>query len=169
MLPISSRSRSGAALVETLFAVGVAAFSFASLSMMYSSALRSIGAQQETICATLALQERAEQIRATNWTVLTSGSRLQAGVFGNAPPTAVKLASVTEEVTINPYPPLAGVQTPLRVRREQDRAEIISEPLNNALLASSCVRVDLKVTWNSRGRARARESSMIVALGSAVR
>jgi type II secretory pathway pseudopilin PulG len=157
----------GATLVEVLSAVALIAFSLSSLFVMYSTALRWVRSQQQTMAATLCLQHRCEQIRAANWSVITSAQRLRDQVLSTQTPGLV-LPGLQQEITVSQYPAVAG-STPILVRRTGGSATIVSQPSSNTLVSSRAVRVDVRAAWTGNRRTRTREASMIVALGGAVR
>lgn len=158
----------GATLVEVLAAVALVAFSFSSLFVVYSTALRRVRSQQHTMVATLCLQQRCEQIRAANWSVITSAERLRDQVLLSATPGST-LPGLQQELTVSAYPPSAGAPTPIRLTHQGSSATIVSRPTGDALLNSRAVRVDVRASWEGSSRTRVRETSMIVALGGAVR
>ena len=161
--------RAGSTLVEVSFAVGLVAFAFSSLFVMYSTALGLIRKQQETIGANLVLQERTEQIRACNLTILTDPSRLQAAVLSAPTGAGSRLVNLIEEVTISVYPAASPMPTPLKVRRANGSNTVISTPPISALAASPCIRADVRLSWKSEKRTRSREASILVAVGGASR
>jgi hypothetical protein len=120
------------------------------------------------MAATLCLQQRCEQIRAANWSVITSAERLRDQVLLSATPGPA-LPGLLQELTVSAYPPTASAPTPIRLTRQGANATIVSQPTGDALFNSRAVRVDLRASWEGSSRTRVRETSMVVALGGAVR
>ncbi len=156
-------------LVEVVIALAITSFSLASLFAMFSQGLNLVRAQQETMAAASLIQQRMEQIRGGTWATLTNAARLQSEVMGNGTPMGAGLTGGVEEIVVSPCRP-ALVTTPLRVRRQGNAAaQIVSQPAGTLLSTCLAVRVDVRVSWLSRGRTRVRESSTIVAEGGILR
>ena len=151
-----------------MIAVGLVAFSFSSIFVIYSAALRMIRAQQETLSATLYLQERFDRIRSGNWLEITVADRLEAALSRSTPAAAGSLRVLEEDVTVTPYPLPATAPTPIRLRRALDGTfQVLSQPA--VAIASSAVRVDVRLSWRGQNRTRVREGTAIVALGGILR
>ncbi|HEX8310807.1 MAG TPA: hypothetical protein VF614_05775 [Chthoniobacteraceae bacterium] len=164
--PLLHRNSGGATLVEVLLSVALVAFSFSSLFALYSVTLRSVRAQEETIAATLCLQQRCDQIRAANWGVITDADRLKTAILA-ASTVQLTLGGLEQTITVNAHP--APGATPIKVKRKNTTSTVESEPADTSISASSAVRVDVRASWASQGRTRSREASMIVAVGGALR
>jgi hypothetical protein len=123
--------------------------------------------QRQTAAATLSISSRFEQIRASNWSVITSATAVQNSILNQASPAAGSLPVLEEQITISDYPPATPPSTPICVRRHADGStEIVSNAVGGTLLDRLVVRVDVQARWSGGGgRARIRESSTLVALG----
>jgi hypothetical protein len=148
-----------------MFSLGLVAFAFGVLFSIFSSAFPLLRNQQETISATLCLQERLDNVRFLSWAALTDSSRIQQELFANPPKSGASLAGLVEDITVSTYP--AAGPAPIRVRRGADgTVEILSQA---SLSASAMVRVDLRNTWLQGRRTRTREISAVVAYGGIIR
>src|SRR5947207_11188805 len=78
---VPARKNSGSTLIEAMLALGLVAFAIASFLMIYSAGLGMVRTQQETIHATLLLEERCAALRGANWSVLSNADRLQQTIY----------------------------------------------------------------------------------------
>jgi hypothetical protein len=154
-------------LVEAVLALAVIAAGFVSLFAVYSHTMQRVRDQQELAAATITLHGRFEQIRAGNWTHITSAERLKQSILSTPGLAANNLLDLEEEIVVSQYPPQAEPPVPIRVRRKIDGAvEIVSQPDSTAFLNLATVRVDVRARWMGlRGRSHFRETSAVVALG----
>lgn len=148
-----------------MFAISLVAFASAALFLLYSNALQLIQNQQSTQAATLSLQERLEQLRASNWDDLTSSASLLT-LLGTPTSPAASLPGLVEDVTVSAYPAPASPK-PLHVRYTAGAGTVVAQ--NTALLSSPSLRVDVRVTWSGVGRKHLRENSVILSAGGTVR
>ena len=160
----------GSSLLEVIFSLALVAFSFGALFSIYSSAFPLLRNQQDTIAATLCLEERLDRIRSVTWSVLTDASRFQQDLAANSPRSGTGLYGLVEDITISPYPTSPGPAASIHVTRAANgTATIISQPSDNTLANGAMVRVDLKDTWQLRGRTRTRATSAVIASGGLLR
>lgn len=166
-LPSHQHSSAGFTLAEVMVALGLIAFSLASLFAVFSQGLQMVRAQQETMSAALCLQDRSERVRSLKWGALTDATQLAAGVYSKGAVNANGLPAAEEEATVSVFPAPAAAPTPLSIHRSASgTVKTVSAPTDGSLTASPTVRVDLRVTWtSSRGRVRVRESSAVMAAG----
>ena len=163
----SSNSRlHGASLLDVMFAISVVAFASAALFLLCSNALQLLQNQQETEAATLALQDRAEQLRATGWDVLTGGPSL-LNLLRAPPASAGLLPGYTEAVTVSAWPAVTGGPLLSASRTAAGATSLLTQ--STGLLSAAALRVDLRATWQGRGRTHVRENSIILAQGGLVR
>src|SRR6476660_1449893 len=88
---IPGRKNSGSSLIEAMLALSLVAFAFVSLFMIYSTGLGMVRTQQETIHATLLLEERCAALRGANWSVLSNADRLQQMIYQAVSPAEAHL------------------------------------------------------------------------------
>lgn len=117
----------GFTLVETLVALVIAVFFGAAAFVTNSELLIKLKAQKETTAATMLLQRRMEQLRASAWSDVATASYLKDTIIADPPPDnpnltqqqiAAYLASIknaeaplgdlTERITVSVYPPDGG-------------------------------------------------------------
>ncbi len=145
----------GAALIVALFLSGT----------FYgnSRALNMLRASKETIIASKILQQRMEQVRASNWTEVTDAISMQA-TYATAADASVGLNGVIETLTISIFPSVSGTNIKIS-RSTAGLATVVTD--NPNLVDGNAVRVDARVTWTGTpgGITRVREMSTIVANG----
>jgi hypothetical protein len=156
--------RAGATLVEAMLAVGLMAFAFSSLFVVYSTALGQIRTQQETIHATLLLDQRCAALRGANWTVLSDPARLQT-LLQAVSPAEAHLPQLVQEISLRPYAIVPPVVAPLTLRREQAALSTIVSAAPAALATASCIRVDVRLSWTGRKGNVSRGTTMVLAMG----
>ncbi len=99
-------------LLEVMFALVLVSYACAALFSIYSSAFPLVRRQQETMAATLSLQERLDRLRFQSWPVLTNAARFQQEFSTAAPLSGASLSGLVEDITISVYPPPSVVPTP---------------------------------------------------------
>jgi hypothetical protein len=153
-----------------MFSLALVAFAFAALFSIYSSAFPLLRTQQDTIAVTLCLDERLDRIRSLNWSILTNAERLRQDLAANGARSGVALANLVEDVTISPWPAPAVLPTPIHVTRwTNGTADTITQPTDSLLATGPSVRVDVRDTWQLKGRTHIRETSAIIASGGLLR
>lgn len=159
-------SISGVSLIEIMIAVSVVALSLGGLFATFSASASLAASQRQTAAATAVIMGRFEQIRAGNWTQITSPEGIEASILNSALPGSQALHQLEEVITISEYPPATPPADPIRVRRTSAGAVQIESRPSMSLLGRTVVRVDVRASWKGTGgRTRVRESSSVVALG----
>jgi type II secretory pathway pseudopilin PulG len=157
------RKDSAFTLVESVFAMAVTAVALGATMTLNSHMLRLVKSAKETNLATLALQERTEQVRIANWLKVTDANYLAQTFFNTGASSSAGLENVAERITIRDYNPDPAAAPRIRMVVEKPAsgaARVVEsgEGLKNERL----VRVDLRVTWRGNKGERIRESSTVV-------
>ena len=194
--------QSGFTLAEVLISVAICAVFATAAFAANSRLLLSLKSQKETTSAIMLLQRRMEGIRASAWRDIATASYLKDNIISNPAPTnpnlttqqianyvasvqnsELPLASLTERITVNAYPPDASIASAVVQRDSTNPAgQIVSTISNNPSETRDTVytylhdtkdvtllRVDIRLTWNGAGpRAalRSRQISSIFAIGN---
>lgn len=154
----------GFTIAETVVALGIVAIALGAVVTLNSNLLRIVKSARETNSATLALQERSEQLRIANWLKVTDAAYVRDTFLASRALSADGLAQVTERVTIRDYNPDPAAQPRVRMvveKKAGESARVIES--GDGLLAERLARVDLRMAWRgSNGRERIRESSTVI-------
>lgn len=165
MLLKVSRSLAGATLLDAVFAGTLIALFLGGIFQLSARNVLLVKSGKETVSATVALQERMENLRAGAWTDVTDANYIKtiltttAGAAGN-------LSSFAEQITISAFPVVSPSPTPIVVTRNSAGTVTIVTS-NSTLSAQSSVRADFRGTWLGppNGRTRVREISTLVSNG----
>lgn len=148
-----------------MLALALVAFAFSSLFMVYSTALGMVRSQQQTIHATLLLDQRCAALRSMNWTVLSDATRLRQALYQTASPAEAHLPQLVEEIRLRPHALVPSTVTPLTLRYVPGSSPSTVSPAPATLAAASCIRADVRLTWTGRKGRVLRETSIVLALG----
>jgi hypothetical protein len=153
----------GATIVEAVFAGALMALFLGGLFEMNARNVQVLKSGKESFAATMVLEERLEQVRGGKWSEITSSGYLQT-ILANAPSSATQLPSLSEQISVSPYPPAAPPAAANTVTRSVAGAVAVTST-NAAMAAEDLVRVNLRVTWSGtpNRRTRVREISTLIA------
>src|SRR5215210_7467365 len=87
-------------LSETLVGASVAVIGMAAVGLLNSAHLRYVQSARQSNAATLALQERVEQMRLADWRKITDPVYLKDTLYATAPRSSEPLTRFTEEVQV---------------------------------------------------------------------
>jgi len=124
---LARSKRSGFTLVEVLVALVIVVLFAAAAFATNSQLLIKLKAQKETTAATMLLQRRMEQLRASAWSDVATASYLQNTIISDPAPNnpnltqqqiaaylagiknaEAPLSDLTEKITVSVYPPDSG-------------------------------------------------------------
>lgn len=166
----SSRSRNaGFTLAETLVGASVAVIGMAAVAVLNQAHLRYVQSARQSNAATLALQERVEQMRLADWRKITDPTYLKDTLYATATVSSSPLARFTEEVQVAAYEPVIDAEHPapqkLIVQRlvNGSRVTLMS---GSGLATQRLAKVDLKIAWTGTdGRSRTRATTTLISNG----
>lgn len=165
------RLRTGGAgftLAEAVITVMVSAISLASVMVLNAQQLRLVRSTKESNGASLALQNRVEQMRVASWNNLTNGSYLTGSLLSSLPAGASNLANYTETVTVGPWPDNSAVSKLVVKKIGTGQASIVQS--STGMASQRQARVDVVVGWSSiDGRKRERSYATIISNGGITR
>ena len=169
-MKISSRSRNaGFTLAETMVGAAVAVIGMAAVAVLNQAHLRYVQSARQSNAATLALQERVEQMRLADWRKITDPAYLKDTLYATATKSSGPLSRFTEEVQVEAYEPVIDAEHPtpqkLIVQRQVNGSRVTL--MSGANLATQrLAKVDLKINWiGSDGRSRVRATTTLISNG----
>jgi type II secretory pathway pseudopilin PulG len=154
----------GAMLLIGLALGGVVAANGRAMAMLKSA--------KQAAVASKCLQQRIEQIRNYNWTQVTDAAAIQS-LYSTPPLPSTELPGFSEQIQVSAFVPSTtfGAAAPapagsfLQVARAVDGTVTLASD-NVDLVNGPAVRVNVQISWpGPGGRARMRETSVIVANG----
>ena len=152
------RSLGGAAgftIAEAIVSTAVVMIGMAAVMVLNSAHLRFVKSTRQSNAATLALQERVEQMRLGNWRNMTNATFLRDNVLTTAPKSAAPLDRFSEKITVTAYPDESAAQK-LIVTRYADgtRSTLVS---GAGLTTQRLAKIELEANWiGADGRLRTR-------------
>ena len=169
-MKISSRSRNaGFTLAETMVGAAVAVVGMAAVAVLNQAHLRYVQSARQSNAATLALQERVEQMRLADWRKITDPTYLKDTLYATATKSSGPLSRFTEEVQVEAYEPVIDAAHPapqkLVVQRRVNGSRVTMMSGSN-LATQRLAKVDLKINWiGSDGRSRVRATTTLISNG----
>ena len=166
------RTAGGFTFIDVLGAVLLIAIGLTSLIAANSRSMIMLKSAKQAAVASKCLQQRIEQIRTYNWTQVTDSQAMQ-DLYSVPPLPSVELPGFSEQVTVSAFIPAttSGAAAPaptgsvIQITRDANGVvTLVSD--NPNLTDGQEVRVDVQITWpGPGGRARMRETSVVVANG----
>jgi hypothetical protein len=162
-----TRDEGGFTLAEAVIAAAIATIGLAGAMLLNAQQLKLVRSAIQSNAATIALQDRLEQIRLAGWVNLTDTTRLEQTVFNRTPDSANLLPEYTERITLSPWPE-STVKKLEVLSKGGGGLQVISD--GSELAGESQGRVDVVVTWRGAdNRVRERSSATIVSDGGFTR
>ena len=161
------RSLGGAAgftIAEAIVSTAVVMIGMAAVMVLNSAHLRFVKSTRQSNAATLALQERVEQMRLGNWRNMTNATFLRDNVLTTAPKSAAPLDRFSEKITVTAYPDESAAQK-LIVTRYADgtRSTLVS---GAGLTTQRLAKIELEANWiGADGRLRTRAIDTVLSNG----
>ena len=161
------RSLGGAAgftIAEAIVSTAVVMIGMAAVMVLNSAHLRFVKSTRQSNAATLALQERVEQMRLGNWRNMTNATFLRDTVLATAPKSAAPLDRFAEKITVTAYPDESAAQK-LIVTRYADgtRSTLVS---GAGLTTQRLAKIELEANWiGADGRLRTRAIDTVLSNG----
>ena len=148
--------------MEAVFAGTLIALFLGGVFEMNARNLQVLKMGKESFAATVALEERLEQLRSGKWSDITSPAYLQT-ILTDPPGSASQLPALSEQISVSAYPAAAPAGAANSVTRSSAGAVKVMSS-NAALTTQALVRADLRVTWagSPGGRTRVRELSTVI-------
>ncbi len=156
--------QAGFTLAETLVGAAVAAIGIGAVGLLNSAHLRYVQSARQSNAATLALQERVEQMRLADWRKITDPVYIKDTLYAAPPKSSGPLLNFTEEVKVAAYPDDTVAQK-LIVNRlaNGNRVTILS---GDGLSTQRLAKVDLQIRWTGGdGRSRLRATTTLISNG----
>ncbi len=158
------RNRSGFTLVETLITTVIAAAGIGAAMALNGAHLRLVHSSRASNAATLALQERVEQMRLGNWRKITSEDYLKNTILASAPKSAIPLDKPTEKIIISAYPDPTAADRLIVERKATGERVTISA--GAGLSSQRLAQVELSIAWTGEGgRTRTRSTTTVISNG----
>jgi hypothetical protein len=159
--PIAGRGAAGFSLAEATLATAVVGLGFLAVFNTNAYQLKLVKKTRETNAASLALQERVETMRISNWRQMTNPNYVVGTLMVRPTQSSGPLAALEETITVSAYPD-ASVCAPLAVLRSASGAPTVSSS-GAGLSEQRIARVDLSVSWlGSNGQTFQRSSSTLI-------
>lgn len=161
----SHRER-GATILEIVVSMGVVVLFFSGIFLMNSHVLALVRGALESTAGTRVLHDRAEQLRGSTWTQVTTTTFHSGALLAVPPDSAGALGNLTETVTVTAHLATPGTIAPITVSRNaQGTIQTISTG-GPQLVDEPSVRVDLTANWIAKGgRPRMRQLSLVFGEG----
>ncbi len=180
-------NENGFTLVEVLVAAVVCVFFGTAAFATNSQLLVALKTQKETTAATMLLQRRMEELRASAWRDVATASYLKTAVVANPTnPTATTnaeapLSDLKETITVSVYPPDNATSAVVQRDSVSPAGQIVSYISNNPAETrdtvyfyltnkpASLLRVDILLSWKGAGGRvdrRSRQISSIFGIGN---
>jgi hypothetical protein len=155
------RRSSGFSLAEAVVSVAIGGMAVAGGITLSQHELRLVKSMRESNAASLALEERIEQLRLVNWRQMTNADYLITNYFPNSPKSGKVLNEFTESVSVMAFPDPHAC-TPLIIERlPNSAATIISS--GSGWDSQHLAQVSVRVTWiGTDSRVRIRELASII-------
>lgn len=149
-------------LVEVAVALAVCVLFGAAAAATNSQLLLALKNWKETAAASMMLQERKEQLRATAFNSIANSTYIHDNIFQNPTTSEWPLGFLNEKVTVDAYPTATGSPIVLLRNSTYPNCQIISSNSNLSYPSQNLLRVDVVLTWTSaNGRSRTRQVSEI--------
>lgn len=160
------RRSSGAALIETMIAVGITAIFLSGIHLMNAQVWSQVRASLESTAAMRDLTGRTEQVRASTWTQVTDPTYLNGTIFAVAPDAAGDLGNVVETIDITAHLAPSGTVAPIKVQRMANGTTTTVNAGDGTMAQQTSVRFDITVNWTAKnGRAHTRQVTLIAGAG----
>ena len=161
-----ARCTRGAALIETMIAVGITAVFLSGIHLMNAQVWSQVRASLESVAAGRDLTGRTEQVRASTWTQVTDPNYLCGTIFAVAPDAAGDLGNVVETIDITAHLAAAGTVAPIKVQRAANGTTTTVNAGDGTMSQQTSARFDITVTWTAKnGRAHTRQVTLIAGAG----
>lgn len=150
-------------------ALGVVSFFMTGVFAVSSKSSEVLKSVREFAGSSRAVQDRLEDIQRMSWIHVTSSSYLRDTFLASTPVSENVMPTVTEEITVSPYPAASPAATPILVERKGTAARVVTD--NTTLVSGRMVRVNVRWTWTGGldGRTHVRETSTLVSRRSSSR
>ncbi len=156
----------GVTILEIVVSMGVVVLFFSGIFLMNSHVLALVRGSLESTASTRVLQDRAEQLRGSTWTQVTSAAYHSGNLLTIPPDGAGALRDLIETVTVTAHLATPGTITPISVLRNAASTITTASPGDAQLVEEPSVRVDLTANWLAKGgRPRMRQLSMVFGEG----
>jgi hypothetical protein len=158
---LAVRGAGGFTIAEATLATAVVGMGFLAVFNTNAYQLKLVKKTRETNAASLALQERVETMRISNWRQMTNASYVAGTLMLSPTQSSGPLSALEESITVSAYPDPSVCQ-PLTVVR--NASGIRTTPSGGTGLSDQRIaRVDLSVSWlGSNGQTFQRSSSTLI-------
>ena len=159
-----TRRRDGFTLAEIIITACIALAGIGAAMTLNTAHLRLVKSSRQSNAATLALQERVEQMRLGDWRKITDAAYLKDVLLANSTKSAAPLDGMVERVTVSAYPDpsVAGRMVVERGANGQCSVVEAGEGLTTQRLA----QVELQVIWSGTDkRPRMRATTTVISNG----
>ncbi len=159
--PLAVRGAGGFTIAEATLATAVVGMGFLAVFNTNAYQLKLVKKTRETNAASLALQERVETMRISNWRQMTNASYVAGTLMLSPTQSSGPLSGLEESITVSAYPDPSVCET-LKVLRKASGTR--TTPSGGAGLSDQRIaRVDLSVSWlGSNGQTFQRSSSTLI-------
>lgn len=160
------RSRAGFTLAETIITAAIALGGIGAAMTLNGAHLKLVKSSRQSNAATLALQERVEQLRVVGWSNLINESYVKDIFLLKSPESAAVLDGAKERVVISPYVQSSGIKNLIVDRDASGNRSTVSDGAGLTNEENSIVKVELQLKWTgSDGRERTRAMTTVVSNG----
>src|SRR5687768_5936853 len=121
-----NRNRSGFSLAETVISAAIALTGIGAAMTLNGAHLKLVQSSRQSNAATLALQERVEQMRILSWTKLTSAAKLQETLLSTDMKSVAPLHGPRETITVSRYPKASAGEKLILERNANGRISVLS-------------------------------------------
>lgn len=153
----------GFSIPEVVMAMCVGAIAITGGMALNQQQLRLVKSSRESNGASLALEERIEQLRIATWRQMTDAGYLQNNYFTTQPKSANALGTLTERIRVTAFPDETVCTGILMEREPSGRVTVLLS--GSGLAEQRLAKVTVQNTWRGNGRVRTRELATIISNG----
>ena len=146
--------------------MGVVVLFLSGVFLMNTRVLSLLRGSLESTASLRVLNDRAEYLRASTWSQITTASYHSGSVLSVPPDSADGLAGLTETINVTAHLAPPSTIAPITVQRDSAGTVTTTSAGSTQLAAEPSVRVDLTASWIAKGgRQKLRQLSLFFSEG----
>jgi type II secretory pathway component PulJ len=158
---LKPRALIGFSIPEVIIALSIGAMAVAGGMALNQQQLRLVKSSRESNGASLALEERIEQLRIATWRQITDAEYLRTNYFGSRPRSANSLGNLSERISVTPFPDESASTGILLERAPSGQVTVLLS--GSGLSDQRLAKVAVQVTWHGKdSRVRTRELATVI-------
>ena len=156
----------GTTTLEIVVSMGVVVLFLSGVFLMNTQVLSLLRGSLESTASLRVLNDRAEHLRASTWSQITTASYHSGSVLFLPPDSAEGLAGLTETIQVTAHLAPPSSIAPITVQRDRAGTVTTTSAGSTQLAAEPSVRVDLTASWIAKGgRQKMRQLSLFFGEG----